>query len=112
MPYDSGRGKRGAVDVCSKISSFDGDSYLPHFGALFPRVLQVCFVKHIGLKFNNYEMNRVIKDTFFIIKGIIGKVMVNGGASLHTCVSFLLRPLVLPPFPTFVEVDGQASAFH
>lgn len=95
MPYDSGRGKRGDVHVYSRMSSFDGDPYLPHSGALFPGVLSMCFMKHVDLKFNSYEMNHIIEDTFFIIKDIIGKVTVNVVGSLHTCVSFLLRPFGL-----------------
>ena len=103
------RGKRGDVNVCSKISSFDGDSYLPHFGALFPRVLQMCLVKHIDLKFNNYEMNPIIKDTFLLLRVFLVKSWLMVVPPCTPASPSSLVPWVLPLLPTFVEVDAQVS---
>jgi len=82
---------------------------LPTLGHYSLEFYRRCFVKHIDLKFNNCEMNPIIKDTFLLLRALLVKSRLMVVPPCTPAFPSSLIPWVLPPFPTFVEVDGQVS---
>lgn len=83
-------------------------STLGHYSLEFYRM---CFVKHIYLKFNNYAMNPIIKDTFLLIRALLVKSRLMVVPPCTPAFPSSLIPWVLPPFPIFVDRGGWASLF-
>lgn len=60
------------VDVAKSVPWWGAPAF-PASGASFPRLLQVCFVKHPGWKLNNHEMNPIIEDALLLIRALLVK---------------------------------------